>query len=1043
MTNKHAIPWMYTESMVASEAGDWVPLSIDSDLEGRASKLVPALLSETPFLPLEELSWEDFERLQWRLLRDAEGLRGARRYGRRGQAQHGLDIVALDSDGSGVALQSKKYKKFTATNLNDAVKKFRTAERPFSVSRFIIGVACEADDTKVVETLLQCEKELEPVRLELWDREEISARLRGHPSIVIDFFGPATAEHFCWPFTIQTVTVPGPEAVAVSEAVARTPERVTGAEAKFRKADEVQAKAPGHALELVEEGQRLLRDAGFRAHAVRHEESRARLLIKLGRAVDAARARMDEVWAALDAGKGNAAQVAGHHLRQVAAEVPDDERVSALVEIANRAIGLGANPLGRLPDPDSLICGDAEDMWRLLVLAGETALANDRLDWLKQASKAFACLAATEDADETWRIRSRILLADATGDWSALLSDARRRRLGHALGALVIARYARHQALHQQFEEADELWDQAIGDACLARRWMDGRTWVFSRRVFRLRWNPRTADELLPVEVALREMGPSNPTLPRDDGACTTALEELRAENLRSAAIAAQRALRQAVASADWAGEERARRVLGSVLGASEEPELAVRHLARAADVSGMQDISSRFTNRYIDISDSLDSPNYWTVGTAYRLLAIEADLIPDEVIDNIAGKLIAELSGAESGTVPDFYSYEFSRYRNAVRTLAGIADRLTQEQAEAVLTHFEKQLDPGVDRYRLHDEDEATAVARIALNQLALRRRAIVHLVPLMARSQRSRKSITMDALAISEDIVRPCLEKQVELGCQWAREVLVDLFDDVFMEDSEAALVRLTAPLEHTPGAYEIGTNAVGDSLLVRGLSAEQRDRAIGELLGRTEDTHVALADRGDYLLAASSLVEGLDERARRSHCEAALRVAGAPAPSEFDRMHLDVAHPLGSVHMSFDTGDTPAKALYLAACLAVDGEQHARIKHLAYQMIGPDDRSGYWATRALRQLQDTDALNDDLGFLSGQGCAARSLAAAIWARHPSPPHLGARLATDLDPRVRRALAEGLSKVDPASEQMDVRQLLVRDPAYSVRRCLTAPGA
>ena len=86
---------------------------------------------------------------------------------------------------------------------------------------------------------------------------------------------------------------------------------------------------------------------------------------------------------------------------------------------------------------------------------------------------------------------------------------------------------------------------------------------------------------------------------------------------------------------------------------------------------------------------------------------------------------------------------------------------------------------------------------------------------------------------------------------------------------------------------------------------------------------------------------------------------------------------------------------------------------------------------------------ALNDDLGFLSGQGCAARSLAAAIWARHPFPPHLGARLATDLDPRVRRALAEGLPKVDPASEQMDVRQLLVRDPAYSVRRCLTVPGA
>ncbi|MDT0219966.1 hypothetical protein [Gordonia sp. AC31] len=45
-------------------------------------------------LPLEELLWEDFERLQWRMLRDVEGLREAQIYGDRGQSQFGIDVAA-------------------------------------------------------------------------------------------------------------------------------------------------------------------------------------------------------------------------------------------------------------------------------------------------------------------------------------------------------------------------------------------------------------------------------------------------------------------------------------------------------------------------------------------------------------------------------------------------------------------------------------------------------------------------------------------------------------------------------------------------------------------------------------------------------------------------------------------------------------------------------------------------------------------------------------------------------------------------------------
>ena len=121
----------------------------------------------------------------------------------------------------------------------------------------------------------------------------------------------------------------------------------------------------------------------------------------------------------------------------------------------------------------------------------------------------------------------------------------------------------------------------------------------------------------------------------------------LRAQNLRPAAIAAQRALRQTISSADWVGEERARRVLGAVLGAANEPEAAARHMARAADVLGMKDLAAQYTDRYIDIGDSLDIPNYWTVGTAYSLLSAEANFILEEAADLLVRDL--EKSGSPS----------------------------------------------------------------------------------------------------------------------------------------------------------------------------------------------------------------------------------------------------------------------------------------------------------------------------------------------------------------------------------------------------------
>jgi hypothetical protein len=127
---------------------------LGSSLEQAPSATTPApVMGKLDILPFNRMTWENFEKLQWEVMRDVEGLRDARIYGERGQEQFGLDVVALAADRSGVALQSKKYQKFGPAQLRAAVKKFQATVRPFEVQRLIIGVSREVTSTAAMNML--------------------------------------------------------------------------------------------------------------------------------------------------------------------------------------------------------------------------------------------------------------------------------------------------------------------------------------------------------------------------------------------------------------------------------------------------------------------------------------------------------------------------------------------------------------------------------------------------------------------------------------------------------------------------------------------------------------------------------------------------------------------------------------------------------------------------------------------------------------------------------------------------------------------------
>jgi len=1031
---------------------------MDSHLEiGPSGTPVIPHRGRIELLPLHVLAWADFESLLWRVLRDVEGLRHPQIYGDPGQTQRGLDIVAQQADGSGLALQSKRVKNFGPAQITAAVNAFRDTQRPFDVSRFILGVSRPVRTTKALDKFKELQPALRPVELEIWDQRELSRRLQASPEIVIDYFGREIAEIFCEPFELRPRVVPTVDATAVRRALARTPEVSTGSREKIALAREQAAVEPGSALKLLEEAQSELEDAGFSGHAAQHEGLRSSLLVAVGRGAEATRRRLDRLWLAIDHGSITTAMIAEGEIRKLADQVKSKASKDH-ASIAGLAVNLYNNPLGSVPTLKELQIGEPVDRARLGILAGETALASNNVKWLADHAVKLGNLARKLPLHgelEGMQIRLRLLAAEGSGNWKSLLADARSLKLDYEWGALVQARYARHAALDQRFEEAEASWDEAAGNACLAELWTDAARWTFSRRAFRGRWKPFTSDELLPIQTALAARGPVPTVLARDDDAVEYAYRQLAGNKLRSAAIAAQRGLRDAVTLSDWEGERGARLLLADILAQSGEHQLAAVHLLLAGEVGAAKELGIERPNEFIDIIDFLSAKPWWIAGAAWRLIATQADLVPDESVETVADRAIAVLDSAESGELVDLASFAGSRYLGSIAGLAGLSERLSSTQAERALAYFEAQPPVDPNQYRYHDEDEARIVAGIVNTHSELADRGLKHLVDLLARSQTSRRTETVEAILHRMDAARPLLEQRAVKGDNWAREMLdSDKPEAVSPENLQAARSRLEAPLSHTPGVFTYGSGAssVHDAELVRTLPVKQQQDALTQLLDRAADPLVTATDRASYLLAASNLRPPGNSGERRDLLNRALELVIAPPPSAADEVDASFGHALGAVRMN-RRRDTRGEAAFLAATLARTLSDRVGVRAVTLRLVGDGTVSEYWVTRALQRLGD--ALAPDVGFLSGQNWALKSLAAILWSKTTQPSPVGIRLAADPDVRVRRALALHLREAQEAEVSVttateigdervaareaareEVLEALRRDPAFSVRR-------
>jgi hypothetical protein len=987
------------------------------------------------------MPWERLELLLRRIAQDVEGLRDVQVYGARGQSQYGIDVAGTATDGSRHAFQGKRYETFTAADLTKAVQTFidKRGSIPFPIIRLVVVAGCLAERTAVTNELYRLQDLHVDVRIELWHQRDISDKLRNRPDIVVEFFGEAAAEAFCLPVTQHVVAPPPPDRVRVADALVHGPAEITSADVHLIEAARVEAADPAAAVAELERAGQLLEDGGFAAHAAVVLERRATLLGQAGEHDRAARLLCDAFWPALD----GAQQDHAHGLSEALASIAASDISRSLARITELAVDVVRHPLGAIPRFElAEVRSDTTDLdaARLVLLIVENAAVDPMDTWRRDHVAELRALADAAQshgrAGALLACRLRIEVAEVTGDWTDLLDAARKQRVRRDQAVLIFARNGVYNAERGQPEQAEGAWQDAMTQACLDGQDNAAAEHVFSRQILRIKYGSPMPGNDQQLIRSLRARSTSQPRAERLEDKAMRAL----LEGKPAVAVALLRGFHRAAYSAGaWGQMLRARKMLADAYSTTAEPMLAVRLYALAGQLKKAAAVAKNDPNVYLDVRDTLESPAYWVAGTGYQIVAVQADLVPDNQVTEITGAALIVLDDALAGTLQDT-TYSTSVKANAFKALSMLADRMPVEHAWRVLEHTRPWVPRKTNHHRHTDDDHVRACARIATAHPELRADALDQLMDLIKAKDsgvagRAEREVH-DLVQQHPDLVRDRLTSMTAESNQYAARLLGLITTEPTtgaMAAAAAAANRLATPPRSTPHSVGIGTGAPDQALLARPLPADQRRDLARQQLVHAGSPYEPGTNRAEYYEAARFLAYDVDEV--DDLFDTAMLHALNRDPSRGDVLHNSGSHPLSSFRVVGFPVDTRTNALWLAAMLARTGDQKQRVRELAYTLIGSSEGADWYVAHTLKALELSDA-DRDLPLLASQPhWALRSLAALTWAATlEAPVTIGHLLAEDSDPRVRRALASTLSTAtNPTATE--VRTVLADDPCHSVR--------
>ncbi|WP_348270071.1 restriction endonuclease [Edaphobacter paludis] len=151
-----------------------------------------AVGEQPQYSKLEPLTFQD---LCKEILQASPDFRNVQVYGRPGQMQRGIDILAERLSPSGLTVgQCKRFQTFTDSQLGGAVKefvKYKEYWKRQGVDTFILFISCDTSDTKVQSEFVRQRRRLQKsgIALELWSDSTITKHLRSNAGLVSTYLG--------------------------------------------------------------------------------------------------------------------------------------------------------------------------------------------------------------------------------------------------------------------------------------------------------------------------------------------------------------------------------------------------------------------------------------------------------------------------------------------------------------------------------------------------------------------------------------------------------------------------------------------------------------------------------------------------------------------------------------------------------------------------------------------------------------------------------------------------------------------------------------
>lgn len=170
-------------------------------IPGAADVICPAASPpRTQQLPLNELSFENLQRLSVRLLTVMKGTIHCQEYGTPGQAQEGIDVYArLPGQTKMEVWQCKRYQDITASDISNAVDEFLKGDLVDDTAKFVLVTSAKTEDAKLAKADQDAAEKLKKRQVEfvLMGCTSLTTALKPYPDIIDDFFGHIWVEVCC------------------------------------------------------------------------------------------------------------------------------------------------------------------------------------------------------------------------------------------------------------------------------------------------------------------------------------------------------------------------------------------------------------------------------------------------------------------------------------------------------------------------------------------------------------------------------------------------------------------------------------------------------------------------------------------------------------------------------------------------------------------------------------------------------------------------------------------------------------------------------